>query len=254
VVSAPVRRASIHQPGYLPWLGLVDKIARSDVFVALDSVQYSARAFQHRTLYSCVGGPRYLSLSVNSSGHRSEERAIRDVVLVDPQATARHFETLRHRYGRSPGWRGLEQRLGALLLARHERLLDLSLATIRLTLEVLEVPVPIVLASDLGPSATKTDLMIELTRAASAGIYLSGQGARAYLEPEKFPAAGVQLVFQEFHHPTYPQRGLPEFQPGCFALEWALEVGEGAARAFHAHLASHGGPPPPVRPAAGVGA
>lgn len=248
-MSATSRRASIHQPGYLPWLGLVDKIARSDVFVALDSVQYSSRAYQHRTLYSCPGGERYLSLSVNSGGHRSEERAIRDVMLVDPHTPARHFETLRHRYGRSPGWRRLEEPLRALLLARHERLLDLSLATIRLTLDVLEIPVPIVLASDLGTTATKTDLMIELTRAVGADVYLSGQGARAYLEPEKFPAAGVALEFQEFTHPTYPQRGVAEFQPGCFALEWALEVGDDAARAFRAHLSTHGAPPPRARPA-----
>ena len=60
------RVVAIHQPAYLPWFGLVDKIARADVFVLLDTVQFNRRAYQHRTLYSTADGPRYLSLDVAS--------------------------------------------------------------------------------------------------------------------------------------------------------------------------------------------
>lgn len=41
-------RVALHQPHYLPWLGLVDKIDRSDLFVVLDHVQYERKGWQNR--------------------------------------------------------------------------------------------------------------------------------------------------------------------------------------------------------------
>lgn len=37
-----------HQPQYLPYLGLLDKIAAADVFVLQDDLQFSRSSFQNR--------------------------------------------------------------------------------------------------------------------------------------------------------------------------------------------------------------
>ena len=39
---------SIHQPGYLPWLGFFKKIESADIFVFLDDVQYSRGKWENR--------------------------------------------------------------------------------------------------------------------------------------------------------------------------------------------------------------
>ena len=39
---------TIHQPEHLPWLGLLNKIAKADKFVILDSVQFEKNYFQNR--------------------------------------------------------------------------------------------------------------------------------------------------------------------------------------------------------------
>ena len=38
--TRPKTVVAIHQPNFLPWLGFFDKLARADVFVLLDSVQF----------------------------------------------------------------------------------------------------------------------------------------------------------------------------------------------------------------------
>jgi len=235
---------AIHQPPYLPWFGLVDKIARADVFVVLDNVQYNKRAFQHRTLYSTAGGAKYLSLSVASKGTQSEGLRIMDMRLLDPDRPAAHFETLRHRYGRSPGWRRLEEPLAAVLRTPWERLLDLNLALLRLTLGAFAIAPRLVLASDCAVEGVKSELMLALTRAAGGDVYLSGAGAGEYMEPTLFERAQMGLQWQAFVHPAYVQSHGGAFVPGCFALEWLLEAPETAVDGLHAHLRASGAPPP----------
>lgn len=231
---------SIHQPPYLPWLGLLEKIALSDRFVILDNVQYNARAFQHRTLYSCDGGARYLSLAVHSRGHQTNATKIADIRLADSTMPRRHYETLRHRYGRRPGWRAIAPELGEILTRDRDSLLDLNVALLKLTLERFDVSTDLVLASTLNASGRKDDLMLELTLAAGGSAYLSGTGAKAYMDESKFTRAQVPVYWQVFEHPIYPQSITGPFQAGCFALEWIIEDPDHAVAAFHAHVKSMG--------------
>jgi WbqC-like protein family len=239
-----INTVAIHQPAYLPWFGLIDKIARCDRFVVLDNVQYNARSFQHRTLYSTDSGPKYLSLSVNSSGHQTDGRTIREMQLLQPDLPTKHFVTLKHRYGKRPGWRIVGPRLEDIMCRPHQWLLNLDYALIRLTLDLFAIATPCLMASDLESDGTKSDLMLSLTRAAGGQRYLSGQGARAYNDPALFERSGIELSYQQFQHPTFGQSHGGDFQEGCFALEWLIEEPLDAVAKFHDHLRSHGAPQP----------
>ena len=56
----------IHQLHYLPWLRYFDKIARADVFIVLDSIQYNKNGWQNRNKIKSASGPLLLTVPVHA--------------------------------------------------------------------------------------------------------------------------------------------------------------------------------------------
>src|SRR5436190_10333101 len=61
---------AIHQPHYLPWLRYFEKIARSDIFIVLDDVQYEKNGFQNRNKIKTGQGWMYLTVPVRKPTQR----------------------------------------------------------------------------------------------------------------------------------------------------------------------------------------
>jgi hypothetical protein len=56
---------SIHQPSLFPWLGLLDKIAKTNLFVLLDHVKVVKGTNQYRNQFYCNGLKKFLTLPIN---------------------------------------------------------------------------------------------------------------------------------------------------------------------------------------------
>ena len=48
-------------------------------------------------------------------------------------------------------------------------------------------------------------LLVDILQKVRADKYLSGVGAKAYFDPAPFAAAGIEVTWQDFKHPVYPQ-------------------------------------------------
>src|SRR5947209_12961076 len=55
---------AIHQPCFMPWLGYLDRMLRSDLFVILDHVQFERRNYQNRALIRLEDEARWLTVPV----------------------------------------------------------------------------------------------------------------------------------------------------------------------------------------------
>ncbi|MDA2809615.1 WbqC family protein [Nocardiopsis sp. RSe5-2] len=220
-------RVAMHQPHYLPWLGLVDKVDRSDLFVVLDHVQYERKGWQNRNYVASKNGPVLLTVPVIQ--HSRDERIMDKKIDETRPWREKHRRTLaEHCYRGAPFWDAYGERVLALYEREWAGLADLAWATTALVLDAFGIDTPVVRASELGEfPGQKSELLAQLSAKVGAGSMLSGDGARDYVDQEIFKRYGVAVEWQGFTHPTYPQhnRRGAEFLPRMAALDLLLNAG-----------------------------
>jgi hypothetical protein len=219
---------AIHQPNFLPWLGWFDKLARADVFVLLDHVQFprtSRGTYVNRVKLLVGGKDAWVTAPiVRASG--SAQR-IDEVRVDDAQPwRAKVLRTLEHNYRRAEAYDEVYPLVHDVLEQPTERLAELNEHGVRVIARALGLDESkFVRSSRLGASAHATDLLIELTKAVGGTVYLAGNLAGStYQEDEKFEGAGIELRPQRFEHPRYSQPG-DEFVPGLSVVDALMNVG-----------------------------
>jgi len=189
-------RVAIHQPQYLPWMGLLEKWRAVDLLIILDTVQYERGGWQNRCRIRTPHGDRWLTVPVR----RHSGPALDEILIADDAWRRIHRKTLAWAYPRLPvnEWDLFAQpwlRLAALTVASMT-LLGRTYA---------KITTPMLLASDLPIPETEnaTGRLVSLCREVGARRYLSGVGGRAYVDEDQFRAAGIAVDYQDGHWPPY---------------------------------------------------
>ncbi len=196
-------RVGIHQPHYLPWLRYFEKIARSDVFIVLDDVQYEKNGFQNRNKIKTAQGWTYLTVPVK----RPTLRPIHEIEIECSSGwREKHARALEMNYRKAPYFERYWPELNDLFQREWTHLAALNEAMMRLFMGQLGIETRLVNSRDIPTTGTSTDRLVELCRSVGGTEYLSGAYAvQAYLDPTAMEAAGIRLAFQEWTAPTYPQ-------------------------------------------------
>ncbi|PLY08700.1 MAG: hypothetical protein C0626_12695 [Arcobacter sp.] len=212
--------ASIHQPPYLSWFGLLDKIIKSDIFIIMDDVQFNRRAFQHRTLYSNPSGkPSYLTLSVDAKNHQLDNLLINEVKVNNIEIIKKHYEIILNRYGKFKSFQKYKEEVEYIFNQKYTHLLEINLKILNFMLKVFSINTQIIYASEFNTQLIKSDRILDLVKASGCTTYLSGVGAKNYMNEEDFKNNNIQLNYQDFYHIQFDQKTKKDFQDGCFALE-----------------------------------
>ena len=219
-------KAAIHQLQYWPGLRFFAKMRQADLFIYLDDVQFEKREFQNRNRIRTARGWQYLTAPVLSKGRFSQK--INEVELENTgDWQADHLLAIKTNYARAPFFKqylpGLEE-----LYSRDYRLLaDLAIATMDFLKEGFAIKTPVRFSSEFKVEEASSARLARLCAAAGADDYLSGAGAKAYLDPGVFSFAGIKLSWQDFKPRPYPQ-AFPGFEPDMSALDLLLNCGPAA--------------------------
>lgn len=220
----------IHQPDFVPYLGFFHRFLAADLYIALDHVQFvngTSRSWTHRDKIKTPQGERWLTLSTKKAGR---DTPINQIELSDTvDWIGANLNQLEQNYRKAPYYGEVMPRVSALYERPSRTLSDFNLRSIEILMDMLDVRVPFVLSSTLDPHGQKNEMLIDLLQKVGATRYLSGTGARDYMALDLFRAAGIEVLWQEFIHPVYPQQ-FGEFVPYLSTLDALFNCGVQGAR------------------------
>lgn len=216
-------RVTIHQPEHLPWLGFFHKMAVCDVYVLLDSVQFTKNNYQNRNrLIDQNGTVFWATAPVRMAGHT--DKRIADMELDNAQPWVRKtWARIEGAYRRHPYFNALAPELESIFMRGYVRLVDLNLDLIEFFRRQLGIRVPMVRSSTMEIEGSRSELLLSICRKLDADTYLSGPSGRDYLDTALFSSAGIALDFHAFKHPIY---SAPFFQPYLSTLDLLFNHGE----------------------------
>ena len=222
------------QPGYLPWLGFFDQIARCDLFILYDDLPYAKDSWRNRNRIKTPQGALWLTVPVADEG--LSRKTIREIEIREHgNWRERHWRAVERNYSRAPYFAPHAQFFAELYARPWQFLVDLDLAIISYLLQALEFRTKVVLSSEEGLEKAflesrggvtePTERVAFLCTHFGADRFLEGALGRTFLEPERLAPRGITLEFHDYAHPRYRQLFGP-FVPYLSVIDLLMNHGE----------------------------
>lgn len=219
--------ASIHQLNYFPWIGYFNKVAKSDKFIILDDVQLTDSNMMHRNRYINKNGEiSYITIAFNKKDYM--KRSFLEIETnqnVDWQT--RQYNALIDAYRKAPYLDETMELILPIFKEKYSRVIEVNLKAFNMIMNALDINTDIVFQSELvkGSTLKKDDLLIDLLKRVDADVYLSGNGAKKYMQIEDFSNESIGVQFQTFVIPEYNQCNSESFEGGLSILDMLFNIG-----------------------------
>lgn len=227
-----LRTVSMMQPYLFPYLGYFQLIARSDVFVLGDDLQFVKASWINRNRILVNGQPKLVTFPLRKAHQLA---AINQRWLSDEFAQEAHklLRTLEFSYARAP-YKAETIELVQQILAHPERnLARFTEQSIRKICSHLQIATPIRVGSELGLPARmdKQERVVTLAHKLNAELYINPIGGTALYCPALFRSNGLALRFLRMDDLSYPQFN-QTFVPSLSIIDVLMFNGQSETRAL----------------------
>ncbi|HMW14274.1 MAG TPA: WbqC family protein [Pseudomonadales bacterium] len=218
----------ISQSMYFPWAGLLEQIRLADTFVHYDDVQHT-RGFYNRVQIKTGNGVRWITVPLRDwhQGQRIDE------VRIDDRGDWRgqHYEILRQAYSKTPFCKEMLALVDSVFAKNSDTLSDVSRASIIALSDYFGLSEKTHFSDSLGIGGSGSRRIHDICLAFEATMYITGHGARNYLDHEMFEKAGIRVEYMNYRKVPYPQMH-GEFTPYVTALDLVANCGREGAKAI----------------------
>ncbi|WP_146074164.1 WbqC family protein [Vibrio hyugaensis] len=203
----------IHQPNLFPWLGMIQRMYSSDIFVVLDNVQFTQYGFQNRFFLKDANGEMRLTIPLKKGQHKV---AINKIQMSDSAFRKKIFESILHNYSNTMNFKNHIDNIERILFPESDLLCDVSLGYIDYIIDYLDLNTDVILASNLNLfSEDKVERISEILNMFSkpdeSNYWIAGSGSLKYLDDNSngiIDNAHIKTIrdFYEASCPIYRQK------------------------------------------------
>ena len=217
------KTVAIHQPNFLPYQGYFDKIRNSDIFVFLDNVTYTKNDFINRNKIKTPDGWYWLTVPVvNKNILKTPICEVK--INSSTNWRKKHWNSIRFNYGRATSFEKYKTFFEDIYNSEWNLLAKLNKLLIKEICKFLGIETAFIEASTLDIKGSGTDLIVDICEILEADTYLSGIAGKNYIRHELFEQKNIDIAFQEFKNPNYPQLH-GEFIPNLSIIDYLLNCG-----------------------------
>ena len=231
------KTVAIVQSNYIPWVGYFDLINAVDEFILFDEVQFTRRDWRNRNRIKTAAGVKWLTIPVESKGRFRQK--ISETRISDPDWARDHWTTIARTYARADGFHEFGGALESLYRGCDEPMLSrVNERFLQSICALLGITTPIVQSSVYEIVDGRSERLVSLCRQAGATRYLSGPGARDYLDESLFAAAGIAVEWMAYPDYGEYRQPYPPFAPALSIVDLLLSEGAAARRFLPARAAN----------------
>ena len=218
-------KVSIHQPNYLPWLGFFNKVSQCDTYVVFDDVQYPmGKDFHNRNQIKTNNGKTWLTIPVVG---KSERRKFNEIQIKDNGWNEKHLNNIKNFYSKTKYFNEYYPDLEKFYTNTYDKLIDLNMDMNKWFFKLLNIDTEIVYSSKLCDNDLRgLDKIIYILKKINTTRYITsnGPGASRYIDESVFKNNNIELIWNEYTHPTYNQQ-FGEFIPYMSILDLLFNEG-----------------------------
>lgn len=174
---------TVHQPQYLPYIGLLAKIDAADACVFFDTADYQKGYFDNRNRVMTKNGPVWLTVPVNYK----TRTPIMQIPIAQYAWVRKHLQTLRQAYGKSPFFEPYFTEFSGILTDwPFSSISELAEATTRWLMRSFDIKTVLRRASSFEDDSgiSSRDRLIGLVKNNGGNAYLAGPSWSHYLTRE----------------------------------------------------------------------
>lgn len=214
----------ISQPMYFPWVGMLEQARLADHFVIYDDVQFSKGSFVNRVQIKTAAGIKWLTVPIHGL---SLGQHIQDVQIDSRKDWRRqHLDMLRQAYAEAPYLKDMLRLVKDAFDANPKSIGELGRLSMLILYDYfgLEDRDCFQGIQELGIPGAGSSRVLEVVLRLGGDTYITGHGARNYLDHEAFELVGVGVRYMNYS--CLPYRQLHgQFTPYVSALDLVANCG-----------------------------